>query len=354
MTLVELLVVISIMGILMALLAGGARKAMVSANQRATLAEIARLSSAIETLKGKSGKYPPCMGAITAGAVAGSSFLDRGGLFDAYMRSSYPRFAPAGGPYSYMKGQLGGIGYAYNYMTATGQVQPLNIQYIDQGEALVFWLGGFPTPIDMSSGSTIGSRKLYGFNSDPTDPFRLDTVLITTTTSVQRTVPSFDFDESRLTDTDYDGWLEYSPPGVPLGSQMPPYVYFDAAVYSTFIPSGTATRPFNSFPTTNTQNAPYQQGVSYQQNQGWGLALPYAASEVGATPFAWVNPKTFQIIAAGTGGVYGENSSRITVFPSGNEYYGSSYGQVESMDPEEQDNLTNFADSALGDALTGS
>ncbi|HWA97988.1 MAG TPA: hypothetical protein VG713_05825, partial [Pirellulales bacterium] len=75
----------------------------------------------------------------------------------------------SGGPYSFLKSQLGGGSYAYNYRTSSGSVAPLAIETLDQAEAIVFWLAGFPSPVN-GSGTMVASRKTVGFNNDPTNP----------------------------------------------------------------------------------------------------------------------------------------------------------------------------------------
>ncbi len=44
--------------------------------------------------------------------------------------------------------QTGGLGLGYNYKNRAGTLAALDLYTLDQAEALVFWLGGFPTPYD--------------------------------------------------------------------------------------------------------------------------------------------------------------------------------------------------------------
>lgn len=71
----------------------------------------------------------------------------------------------------------------------------LDIDKMDGGEALVFWLGGLP------SGGP--NSKPCGFNQNPVAPFAF---------GPQMSAPLFEFDPKRLTDDDGDGWLEYRAP----------------------------------------------------------------------------------------------------------------------------------------------
>jgi hypothetical protein len=113
---------------------------------------------------------------------------------------------------------------------------------MDQAEALVFWLGGFPMPRlgGKPTGELLGPSKLLGFCAAPALPFFdapgrpmsvFTTAEATALNTVDRTKPLFQFDESRLVDQDQDGWLEYIPPFPESKGLVPPYVYFDSDLY---------------------------------------------------------------------------------------------------------------------------
>src|SRR5205823_5278896 len=104
---------------------------------------------------------------------------------------------------------------------------------MDQAESLVFWLGGFPSPIG-SDNRSVSSSKLCGFNGDKQYPFRLAIKPKDPADIVDNRIDIglFPFEEGRLVDRDGDGWWEYIP-RLPAGTQNPaPYVYFDAALYT--------------------------------------------------------------------------------------------------------------------------
>jgi prepilin-type N-terminal cleavage/methylation domain-containing protein len=336
-TLVELLTVIAIMGILMTLLVVGVRKAMVAANNSTIQVEMGQIAAAIESAKVKWGAYPPCMGSITSGEVSGS-LMDRGNRFDTYARKAFPRSKIT---YSDLKSNMGKDPFAYTYRNSAGGTGTLSIQYIDQAEAIVFWLGGFPSPIS-SNGQPLASRKLIGFNTNPSNPFQL-TVTPNGPVVDGRTPPLYDFMDDRLVDTDNDGWLEY----VPRNTEAP-YVYFDAALY-TNLSKLTDTCPFNMYPTLGS-NAPQNGGTSAQLIT-FGCIGPFLASDpTGGDTLQWANPKSFQLLSAGLDSSYGPQVKHIGSFPSGGVYSGNGFATRGYLSSAEEDNLTNFSDVSLGDA----
>ncbi len=143
-------------------------------------------------------------------------------------------------------------------------------------QALVFWLSGF---------------------AEGDDPFAL----------TGRRTPLFSFDPARLVLQD-DGEV-YLPPGTKAGGL--PYYYFDSR---TYCPAGSRGAVGKS-------------------------AVPYAA-ELGeqGIPARWVNGESFQIVAAGTDGRFGQ-SPGFKLFP----------GRT-GWSPYDDDNLANFYDRTLGAA----
>ncbi len=141
-------------------------------------------------------------------------------------------------------------------------------------QALVFWLGGF---------------------AEGDDPFAL----------CGHREPFFDFDPARLVIQD-DGEV-YLPPGTRSVGQ--PYYYFNHQTYGDWASSGAVgTR-----------------------------AVPYAAEiEERGIPATWVNRESFQIIAAGADGRFGQ-SPGFKQFPA-----------RVGWSPFDDDNLANFYDRTLG------
>jgi prepilin-type N-terminal cleavage/methylation domain-containing protein len=177
-TLVELLVVLTIIGILMALLIPAVavvRRSVI--NGRISL-ETAALAQALEAYKNDNGDYPP-------------NFNDAN-IVRRHIAKRWQR------------------------LPAAQQQQFVNlVGTLDPAETLVFWLGGQSPngglrandvmPLQLANGT--GEAKVYF-------PFKQDT----------------------FTDNDGDGWYEY-PVGYGMGT---PFVYFDARSYVAYHQSGYA------------------------------------------------------------------------------------------------------------------
>jgi len=190
---------------------------------------------------------------------------------------------------------------------------------LDPAEALVFWLGGYPTPVDSSTGVAAGTSKLLGFRKDKTNPFVADLSLLPKLATLGGwTPPRFAFDELRLRDIDGDGWLEY----YPKNSQMP-YVYFNSKSYSPDSP------PPSYSPAGDQLNA----------------AVPYRDSSTITSPLPkYINPNSYQILSAGQDNKYG---SDLTAEQTSHGYPAGTYYTEGDMD-----NLTNFSEKGvLGDSI---
>lgn len=333
-TLVELLMVITIISILAALLVVGAQSAIGKANDARVTLEIGQLDTALQSYKDDRGAYPPNCGDANPTVRANRILL--------HVRKAFPRWqlrdnsgAIVSSTYANLQARIGGAGafsgMGYNYVDQSGNTQLLNIDRLDQAEALVFWLGGPPTPLN-NSGVPITNLRLYGFSADVQDPFNL---------VGSRLDKKFEFDDSRLVDTDGDGWLEYAPAGNALASVMPPYVYFDGAGYNTTT-LANATPTFLSYPSATSGNYPFGMGSTALMSE-WGAAIAYASDLGNATgnppiPITWINPEKFQIVWSGRDNIYHDPAQTLLLkqFPLGTNY-----------SREDSDNLTNFTTATL-------
>ena len=357
-TLIEMLMVITIMGILMSLTTVAVFKAMIKAKEDAMGTEVAQLAAAVQSYAQSHGnQYPPDMGARPS--IAGVK--DRGTRIIEHMRYAYTRAATNGNytAYSTMRNFV-----MTNYkvpVAGTTAGKQLDLETLDQAEALVFWIGGFPTPVD-SDGVPVIGNKLFGFHKDPSQPFRIDKPTGTQPASIwlqHRTKSDYDFDETRLVDSDEDGWWEYIPKGVSPASNglVPPYVYFDAATYNTL---STVKSPlsYSGYPiASGSGSSPNSAGLI----ASWGTAVPYAMkvpSATGNSVISWCAPNSFQIICAGTDACYGDMGSaavRIPISPGRACYRGGGFSNVGGYGDNELDNITNFSDGTLEDVpLAGS
>src|SRR5262245_12280090 len=167
-TLVEMLVVVTIIGVLVAILIPAVGGVMKSAKNARTSTEVQQLSQAIEAYKNKLNDYPPDF--TTHLAVINH-------ITTAYPRNTRPVLA---------------------WLQPNPAPTTRNPANLDAAEALVFWLAGTKKNVrDPLAGS--GEAEVY-----------------------------FQFDTTRLKDIDNDGWPEY----YPRDGDGAPYVYFDGRLMS--------------------------------------------------------------------------------------------------------------------------
>lgn len=176
-TLVELLVVITIIGMLIAILVPTAYVVTRQARNAAIATEISQLAQAIEAYKLDAGDYPP-------------NFNDAATL-KRHVYKRWPRLPPA----QWSNSQQGTPGFA----ELAGNLTP--------AEALVFWLGG-------------QSSNGYGLKANDVAPLQ---------TSGEPKV-YMNFDQARFVDINNNGWPEYAAKYC----EGAPYVYFDARSYAYY------------------------------------------------------------------------------------------------------------------------
>jgi prepilin-type N-terminal cleavage/methylation domain-containing protein len=338
-TLIEMLIVIVIIGGLMALLTPAIWIAVKRAREAAILAEIDQLHSGLQAYKEKHLVYPPAM------AITDSN--SRKAAFMSHLRTVYPSsaYGVRVADFDRLNDQ---VKAKYTVPAGSGTVK-LDLMRLDQAEALVFWLGGFPTPIKGGTGTgannPIAPSRLFGFNKDSDSPMKRsanegDDPLLT------RTSTRFDFRQERLVDNDGDGWWEYLPTAPGTGAAVAPFVYFDYDSYG----SSLNALSFSRYPRPGDAESEALEEI-------FGSAMPLAAyvDPKGSAPTRWQNPESFQIICGGQDGLYSapDAKTRISIFPAGHTYSGAgptysstpgNYGDVEL------DNLTNLQRQTLGDA----
>jgi prepilin-type N-terminal cleavage/methylation domain-containing protein len=332
-TLIELLTVIAIIGLLIALGSAAAMMALQRGRITAIGIDVQTLNAAVHSYKSDRMQYPPDMSDV--------NYANRQTRFQNHIGLVYPR---CGISYATLKSYILNNyqrAYGYNYKGPGGNLAPLNLDTLDQAEALVFWLGGFPTPYT-NSGVLIGPTKLFGFHLDGMNPFRLDSG--SGTNPANRSAALADFDDARLVDNDQDGWLEYIPPSSAPGTngKTPPYVYFDAGGYTQAWPNKVSP-PFAGYPMQRAGDPNSQMGAL---SSAWGIAVPYAQdfTNVDVPIPQWVGARTFQIISAGFDGAYGKPGTvtmRIPCFPAGATFRVPGLNQGY-YDFEELDNVTSF------------
>lgn len=317
-TLVEMLVVITIIGIL----AGMVTAAAIVARRRAKIAavamEINQLDMALKAYKEKFGEYPPDFAGI-----ADSNATVRQAAENAVLRhlaKAFPRYQP--GSFAGFKSHVwNGWGVRLTAPDTT---------YITPAGALTFWLGGKP---DWVSGTTV--KGFLGFSADPTDPF--DNYAI----SPSRIKPFFDFDPNRVAVVSYDGTTKatrYWPQGATGDMTSGGLIYFRAENGTYNLASGA---PKSTIDRGDSTNNPM---VYPAIDRNLSTSFPACA---------WVNPQSFQIISSGLDVLYSTpnpDNTFYTVspyigpyeFPTGENYNPAGYTY---------DDITNFSGGTLEDAM---
>jgi len=367
-TLVELMMSLIIIGLLTTLVGVAVNFALIAAKNVAIKADIANLDQALQQYKNSYGsEYPACM-AIPPMAKVTPSRYD---LFDRSLKKRFNRYT---GGYAVVQSLLyqGNTSvtpnipaWTVNVIGRPGTQVSLNIDNLDAAEAIVFWLAGPPTPITQTS-STI----LWGFCANPTNPFAQ---------AGSRAPSLYEFDETRLTDVDGDGWPEYVPKMTStLSSGVPPYVYFEPNsyryTYNNFIDYHATYPGFFGKPLKggapnallpswqNTLNGMLPSATAYtgtvpRMSGDWGFAVPYLtmaqldSSTNQMLDSLWA-PKKFQLISAGLDGEYG--GSQIDENGQGRKYcpvvpQTAAQGAPQYIMQGDNDNLTNFIDTKIED-----
>lgn len=318
--------------------------------------EIDYLHNAMSAYKEKTSQYPP--------SLSDANVRDRKIRFMRHVQVAYSNsnYGTTATDFDTLRdnlreaGKLGTNSQPYTYRDANGAVQLLDLNTLDQAEALVFWLGGFPTPCN-ANGIPVAQYRTYGFNLDKDNPLRRDSIAAESTDPMRfRTIAQMEFKQDRFADNDDDGWLEYLPQPYKEGTLAAPFVYFDAPTYvASTTPEG---KPFDI---TNLLGYP-RQGDPGAANlaAAWGLAVPFAEQYdvTGAKPMRWRNPQSFQIIHPGKDGMYStgetgdlEQAMRFSVFPSGETYSKvDNFKSVKSYSDEELDNLNNVSKATVDEA----
>ena len=273
-TLVELLMVILIIGMLISLLLPAVNAARLRAREAVMTSTIEQMVIATEAWKNQHGGYPP----------------DRA-WSDAEMLTALRR--------------------AWPRMTWTPQDLAI-VKSMDQAEIIVFWLGGIYDGVRMTGFSLDPRNPLAGPDVDH-DPFMRGVLS-------QRTPPLYAFEETRLEDTDKDGFPEYYVEHPMLTNA--PIVYFSARPNAGYLDSAGAI-PF------------------YRRMQVAGVAVPYQVRDPQKPAVVrWAAEGKYQIVCAGSDNEYGEAqpSTHEKVFK-----LGTGFG------PGDNDNLASFAAGRIGD-----
>ncbi|MEO2020273.1 MAG: type II secretion system protein [Pirellulaceae bacterium] len=294
-TLVELLVVMTIIGILIGLLVPTIRGVMMRAEVTRIVMEIKQLESGLEAYKKHFDDYPPDF----------SNPL----LVVRHARKAFPRISDADINQLLLRAYRNvNVTNVTKMTNAPGDIAEWNI---DPAEALAFWLQGFSEEV---------TRPFSG----PGGPFNLKVLAGT----APRNTGRYEFDGTRLsTLDDNDPYPIYLPKGFEL-----PYVFFDSRSYPYLGPGGIPRYP----PPNLKKQKGWPAAVPPYHRQMTGKLRPYRSSVTNET---WTNQKTFQILSAGIGDDLGGSKGALRFYPNGTNF-----------DSGDKKNIANFSGGQLGDS----
>ena len=276
-SLIELMVVIVIIAILMALIL----PAISGARQRARIAqvssEISQLDNAVAKFKSVYNVEPPSSLYIPA---AGGTW---GAADRSKVRSIWPQF---------------------NFATNGGLGNGTKDMHLSGAECLVFFLGGIEN-------SSSNPPVVLGFSKNPQTPWD--------SAGTNREGPFFEFDNSRFTDLDKDGLLEFADP---LPDQQTPYMYLSS--------QGRNYKRTNAAGSTLAEQDDFD--VHGGNSNTKDLQAVYLKT---AQPVQAHRPDSYQIISPGPDATYGVGG----VYKDGEELVGPR--------ATEMDNITNFSGGQL-------
>ena len=304
-TLVEMLVVITIIGVLatLVLVSGGV---VIRKTREATMvSEVSQLELSLEKFINTKGGATPPSGSVGAGAAVSQNLL----MFRNFAARAFPSAETFSNP------QTAAGFRQYHFPKRNGSTSTVGL---DPAEALVFWLGGYSNLTPDGTGVLINNgKKLLGFRSNAKQPFVVDVSQLQTPGG-WTAAGDFPFDETRLVNFDGDGFYEYKP-----RYSDQPYVFFSSLQYAAVTYDGT---PFYFAPDGSSVAHPYR------VDEGKGIFKGTATDLVQA-----VEPDGFQIICAGLDGEYGN--------PVEAGFRGYPFGT--NLSKGDMDNITNFSEGRI-------
>lgn len=313
-TLVELLVVVTIIAVLIALISSGVMAALARGSEVSARNEVTQLANGVQAFKGQfQVQYipdklvlPPGFDAATQQFLASAwPRLDQN-MLRKTDTTPYPIPSRVNDPN--MPGALKSVN-VFSYWQVSG-AEP-TVLHGDQ--VLVWALGGW---------RDVNTNNVFGFSTDSTDPMK-PYLLSPGKPASQRHGPYYDFTADRLKILALPkGQLEVSKPSLPKRSiSFPSFIdYYGKAPYLYFS-SGKAGNDYTN-PIAAFQDDP---------NQPWIAVFAY---QTAANKFA--NPSGFQIVSAGRDGLFG----------NGGLGWSGGGGQMSTGG---KDDIGNFSATKLGD-----
>lgn len=373
-TLVELLVVITIIGMLAALITAAGTAAVNAAKRAKIRSTMGEIEFALEMYKNKYGEYPP-------------DFSDQKAVL-RHVKKRWPRYNFGGATtelaqYNYFISQNRAAG-GLHFETLSGEIMaPAQIS------SLPFWLGGLPNnAVDPSTNPTwatgnnynwlSGFTHLIGFAANPENPFDVGTP--TDRKAMEPPLMSFEVGKNLGM---YGRTNGNSPAdGNRRGMNLMLLINDSPVVYFRSKPSrgNLAYAMSEGGPTNITKSSTVSSGgtslvgFSHRQTQKVeemarmmpdgslerffpGSAVPYARAGTTSDP-QWYNQDSYQLVHPGLDGIFG----RITIvtptqyIPQGRAPSIEYTGQVAILDGTnigqfDLDNIVNFGDSGTIESL---
>jgi prepilin-type N-terminal cleavage/methylation domain-containing protein len=258
-TLVEILVVITIIGLVAAIALPAIGQALARARNAAIKTEIDMLHLAVMNYRNEYGSFPPSLTSSTSTIDWGARHLTR----------TFPRVS---------------------LVTATSQLPRITYNNVS---------GGTTTLTAITPANSL-SLWLSGYTTNPTQP-----IWATTVSSTLPRQKMYDFDTTRLSSgtapASFLAGVYY--PGAKAGS---PYIYIDSRVYGTGIwpPAAVSYRIVITSATTT-----------------YTIAANTYGPQVNVVTGTFFNPDTFQILSAGRDEVWGTDDDLSNFWPSTRQDY---------------------------------
>jgi prepilin-type N-terminal cleavage/methylation domain-containing protein len=345
-TLVELLVVITIIGILAALITAAGAGALKRAQQTRIKTEVDQLAMALQSYKDTAGSYPPnCQ----VDGPAGSDPIDESQVLNDIKRAFKQAFPRHREPPELIAALAG--------MSPDGLVLPTNQNLqggMTAGEALVFWLGGFSSdpkfPISGEGGPAYRIPNMGGpdnYKLDPIEsrkwiyPFELARL------QPRNTDNYFDASQRRFIEYAFGNefrrinFWQYVP-----GKSEQPLLYFDTSRHPAAVASGgNVFGPFD--PPAATQLSGL--GLHVHAVKTRNSTFRPGQDEGAVAPIQFANQDKFQILHCGLDEEWGDAFEEMSAHGVSNPRELDSYLIFPDgpFTGEVADTITNFSEGTL-------
>jgi len=304
-TLVELLVVITIIGVLAGFVLVAVQRVVPQVQDNAVKIELRNIEQSIQLYKENHGSYFPDLNAI-------ATTPSRADAMNRHLKRLFNRRNPTTD--------------VFDPTTATGQDHIRTIadesNLINKAHATTTGAYSFDT-LDPSE---VWVLFLMGFSPDVERPI----------TGPGTRQALYEFDEKRLVDEDDDGWWAYKP-----DYNEAEIVYFNAKTYATF--------PDPDAYGWDGSGSVAELDFNAVGSLAEGVARPYLTFDADGD-IRWVNDSSFQLMVAGRDADFGEYDTSdpdfVKLYPDGFTNTAIANGKSQAYTNEDRDNITNFAQGA--------